>query len=86
MQQLKVCPLLFQEVRSQEATGASSRRKVRISCSPDYKGKFSIPCRPRYKGDGESCFVVIKVDNLDRLILAMVDANFSIQRALVWSD
>jgi len=78
MQQLKVCPVLFQKVRPQEAAGASSRCKVRISCSTYYEREFSIPCWPRYKGDGESRFVVIEVDNLDRLILQIVGVNHSV--------
>ena len=69
MQQLEVRPILFQKVCPQEAVGTSSRRKVRVSCSTNYEGEFSIPCRPRYEGDGEGRFVVIEVDHLDRLIL-----------------
>lgn len=69
MQQFEVRPILFQKVGSQEAASASSRRKVRVGCSTNYEGKFSIPRRPRYEGDGEGRFVVIEVNNLDRLIL-----------------
>ncbi len=69
MQQLEVCPILFQKVCPQEAAGASSRCKVRIGCSTYYQGKFSVPCRPWYKGDRKGRFVLFEVDNLDRLIL-----------------